>query len=116
MRRCAPDAEARLWARLRAFNERGFCFRRKSPYGGFILDFVEHDRRLVIELDDGEPGKPRVRHVARDHVLKSAGYTILRIWKTDAIHDFGGVVSTIKRVLEDRPLSAKANLLPNSRD
>ena len=45
--------ETRLWLRLKALE--GYRFRRKSPFRGFILDFVEHDRRLVVSLEAGEP-------------------------------------------------------------
>jgi len=60
MRRKAPlrrrnTLENRLWARLRALE--GCRFRRKSPFGSFTFDFVEHERGLVISLEQGEPGR-----------------------------------------------------------
>ena len=48
--------ENRLWARLRALE--GTRFRRKSPFKSFTLDFVEHDAKLVISLEDGEAVAP----------------------------------------------------------
>jgi very-short-patch-repair endonuclease len=60
MQRKAPlrprnTLENRMWARLRMLE--GYRFRKKSPFKTFTLDFVEHDARLVISLEDGEPGK-----------------------------------------------------------
>jgi len=102
------DVEARLWAKLREFE--GYEFHRKAPFKSFILDFVEHEALLVVELDDGEPGRAPPRNVARDHLLAEAGYTVLRFWRSEAARDLNGVVVSIERVLEDRPSSVLSSL------
>jgi len=102
--RGSGDVEARLWAKLREFDELGYQFRRKAHFHSFVLDFVEHDALLIVELDDGEPGHPGgSQNVARDHVLREAGYTVLRFWKSEAARDLNSVVASIRQVLEDRP-------------
>jgi very-short-patch-repair endonuclease len=101
--RGSNDVEARLWTKLREFDELGYQFCRKAHFHSFVLDFVEHDALLVVELDDGEPGRAEPRNVARDHVLAEAGYTVLRFWRSEAARDLSGVIAAIKRVLEDRP-------------
>jgi very-short-patch-repair endonuclease len=101
--RGSNDVEARLWAKLRAFDELGYQFHRKTPFKSFMLDFVEHDALLVVELEDGEPGQPPSRNVARDRMLAEAGYTVLRFWRSEAARDLAGVVASIRQVLEDRP-------------
>jgi very-short-patch-repair endonuclease len=90
--------ENRLWARLREIE--GTRFRRKSPFRTFTLDFVEHDVRLVVSLDDGEPGK-RSNHIVRDRLLSEQGYVILRLWRLEAERDLHAAVGGIKAVLED---------------
>ena len=105
--RGSADVEARLWARLREFDELGYQFHKKAPFKSFILDFVEHDALLVIALEDGEPGRPQAPNVARDHMLAEAGYTVLRFWRSEAARDLNGVVASIQQVLEDRPATAK---------
>ena len=95
------DVEARLWAKLREFE--GYQFHRKAPFKSFILDFVEHEALLVIELDDGEPGRAGPRNVARDHMLAEAGYTVLRFWKSEAASNIAAVIGAVRQVLEDRP-------------
>ncbi|MBU6298212.1 MAG: DUF559 domain-containing protein [Alphaproteobacteria bacterium] len=103
--RGSTEVEVRLWARLRELDELGYQFHRRAPFKSFILDFVEHEALLVIELVDGEPGRPQAANVARDRMLADAGYTVLRFWKSEAAHDLNGVVASIRRVLEDRPPS-----------
>src|SRR5271157_3804204 len=99
--RRSMDVEAQLWAKLREVE--GCQFHRKAPFKSFILDFVEHEALLVVELDDGEPGRAPPRNVACDHMLAEAGYTVLRFWRSEAAKDLPGVIAAIRQVLEDRP-------------
>src|SRR5471032_425639 len=89
--------ENRLWTRLRAME--GYRFRRKSPFRTFTLDFVEHDARLVIALEEGEPGKRSV-HIVRDRLLSEQGYVILRLWRREAERDLHSTIHRIRAVLE----------------
>ena len=103
MQRKAPlrprnTLETRLWARLRALE--GYRFRKKSPFRTFTLDFVEHEARLVISLDEGEPGR-RSSHIVRDRLLSEQGYVILRLWRREAERDLSTAVNRIRAVLED---------------
>jgi len=103
VRRKAPlrtrnTLENRLWARLREME--GVRFRRKSPFRTFTLDFVEHDARLVISLEEGEPGK-RSNYIVRDRLLSEQGYVILRLWRLEAERDLHAALGRIKAVLED---------------
>lgn len=100
LRRMSADIEARLWAHLRVLNLRGYRFRRRAPFRSFLLPFVEHEKLLVIEIRDGEPGRAPPRFIARDHMLAEAGYTILRFWRVDAEKGFSIVTDTIRRFLE----------------
>ena len=104
MQRKAPlgarnTLEARLWARLKALE--GHRFRRRATFRTFTLDFVAHDARLVISLEDGEPGRARTGQIVRDRLLGEAGYVILRLWRTEAARDLSGAVARIKTVLAD---------------
>lgn len=91
--------ENRLWTRLKALE--GYRFRRKSPFRTFILDFVEHDARLVVLLEDGEPGRHRTGSIVRDRLLSEQGYVILRLWRREAERDLHTALNRIRAVLED---------------
>ena len=95
--RARNTLEARLWARLKALD--GYRFRKKSPFRSFTLDFVAHDARLVISLEDGEPGK-RSTHIIRDRLLTEQGYVILRLWRAEVERDLPGALHRIKSMLE----------------
>jgi very-short-patch-repair endonuclease len=96
--RARNTLENRLWARLRALE--GYRFRRRSPFCTFTLDFVEHEARLVISLEEGEPGKRSI-HIVRDRLLNEQGYVILRLWRREAERDLSSAVNRIRAVLED---------------
>lgn len=91
--------ETRLWLLLRALE--GFHFRRNAPFRTFRLDFVEHERRLVIELRDAAPGRDAHRSALRDRLLNEAGYAILRLNKTDVARDLSSALYRIRAVLDD---------------
>jgi very-short-patch-repair endonuclease len=94
MRTEMTDAERTLWMQLRAHRLDGLRFRRQTPMGQYIVDFVCHERGLVIELDGGQHAESQ-RDVARDHWLESKGYRVLRFWNSDVFTNREGVLETI---------------------
>ena len=92
------EIEDLLWLHLKALVERGWHFRKASPFQSFILPFVEHDALLVVELETDHVGRSPVR----DRLLHEAGYTILRFPRADAQNNLSSVTATIRAVLEDR--------------
>jgi len=97
--RARATVDNRLWARLKALE--GYRFRRKSPFRTFTLDFVEHDARLVVLLEDGEPGRQRTGSIVRDRLLSEQGYVILRLWRREAERDLHAALHRITAVLGD---------------
>jgi very-short-patch-repair endonuclease len=53
LRRESTDAEKKLWYRIRARSLGGHKFVRQEPIGGYVVDFVCREARLVIEVDGG---------------------------------------------------------------
>jgi very-short-patch-repair endonuclease len=54
LRKRLTDTEKVLWRHLRAKQVEGHKFRRQEPIGKHIVDFVCHEKRIVIELDGGQ--------------------------------------------------------------
>ena len=48
------DAEIKLWQKLRCRQINGFRFRKQAPIGRYIVDFICHETRLIVELDGGQ--------------------------------------------------------------
>ena len=98
LRRGMTEAEKRLWYWLRAHRFAGIAFRRQTPIGPFIVDFVSHECRLVIELDGGQHSGSK-RDVWRERWLRSKGYRVLRIWNSDVMSNRDGVLEVISATI-----------------
>jgi very-short-patch-repair endonuclease len=94
MRTEMTDAERALWMQLRAHRLDGLRFRRQTPIGPYIVDFVCHERRLVVELDGGQHAESQ-HDIRRDRWLESKGYRVLRFWNSDVFQNRDGVLETI---------------------
>ena len=100
LRGSLTPTEARLWSGLKRLRAEGFHFRRQVPFRGYILDFVCHARKLVVEVDGGPHlGDSQVAHDrVRDAVLAREGYRTLRFWNHE-VHDFDAVLAQIRAAL-----------------
>ncbi len=95
LRREATDVETLLWRRLRDRQLDDAKFRRQEPILGFAVDFVCHDKQLIIELDGGQHASRPVEDTRRTQMLEQAGFRVLRFWNTDVIENLDGVLEAI---------------------
>jgi len=102
LRKNATQAEAMLWSRLRARQIEGAKFRRQQPLENFIVDFVNFEKRIVIELDGGQHAEDKAKDEERDICLKDNGFTILRFWNSQVFENLEGVLETIRQKCIDR--------------
>jgi very-short-patch-repair endonuclease len=97
LRRDVTDAERLIWKELRAHRLDGMSFRRQTPVGPFIADFVCHATRLIVEIDGGQhyetPGL--AADATRDAYLKAKGFNILRFSNIDVLTNMPGALETI---------------------
>ena len=96
--RCAMTrAETLLWRHLKANRLSGLGFRRQTPMGNYIADFVAHSCRLIVEVDgESHDFEERVRQDARrDEWFASRGYRVLRFTNDDVMKNLEGVVIAI---------------------
>ena len=94
----STDTEGYLWRYLRDRQIEGFKFRRQQPVGSYVADFVNLEKKVVIELDGGQhalhPGD-RIR----DEWLRAEGYKVLRFWDNQVFSNLEGVLETIRDAL-----------------
>jgi len=100
MRRALTDAELKFWNAVRAHRLEGLAFRRQMPIDGYIVDFACPEHRLIVEIDGSQHAERRASYDrARSAKLSASGWTILRFWNDDVLHDLDGVCTHILRVL-----------------
>ena len=98
LRRDATDAEKRLWPALRqAFPNAKF--RRQSPVGPYIADFLSLRHMLIVELDGGQ--HTFEIDARRTAFLQREGFTVLRFWNNDALVNTEGVLTQISLSLRE---------------
>src|SRR5215467_15486013 len=105
LRANSTDAEQIIWSALRAHRMNGASFRRQAPIGPYVVDFVCHAARLVIELDGGQhfESKQEQRDARRDAYLAAKGFRVLRFNNHDVMTNRRGVLETIAAVIERAP-------------
>src|SRR5258708_9787762 len=70
------STEKLLWSRLRQRKLGGLKFRRQTPMGPYVLDFLCLRYRLIVEADG--PFHDPERDAVRDAWLKAKGFRVLR--------------------------------------
>ncbi|MFT4251172.1 MAG: endonuclease domain-containing protein [Caulobacter sp.] len=98
MRREPTLAEKLFWKVLKKAEIPGSHFRRQASFGPYIVDFVCHHHRLIVEVDGGIHALETVaaRDAERQAWLEARGYVVIRIPNELAIYD---PQSAVQRVL-----------------
>ena len=98
LRKHSTDTEGHLWRFLRDRQIEGFKFRRQQPVGSYVVDFVNLEKKVIIELDGAlhalHPGD-RIR----DEWLRAEGYKVVRFWDNQVFSNLEGVLETIRDAL-----------------
>ena len=68
LRQAMTDAERRLWFHVRNRHLAGYRFRRQPPIGPYFADFACVERRLVVELDEGNTSLATKRMAAEPRI------------------------------------------------
>jgi very-short-patch-repair endonuclease len=111
LRRDLTKAERIIWYGLRAHRLDGASFRRQTPIGPYIVDFVSHAAKLIIEIDGGQhfENGHEARDKKRDAFLAAKGFRVIRFSNHDVMTNRVGVLETIAAAVRE----ARAPSLPS---
>jgi very-short-patch-repair endonuclease len=98
LRKHSTDTEGHLWRYLRDRQIEGFKFRRQQPVGSYVMDFINFEKKVVIELDGGQHALHSGDGI-RDEWLRGEGYKVLRFWDNQVFSNLEGVLETIRDAL-----------------
>ena len=93
------EAETRLWQSLRDRQLAGAKFRRQTPVGPYIADFVCLAAKLIVELDGGQHAENAEADAVRTAWLEGRGFRVLRFWNNDVLVNTEGVLEEILAAL-----------------
>jgi very-short-patch-repair endonuclease len=93
------EPEWRLWKALRGRTLAGLKFVRQHPIAPFIVDFCCREAMVVVEIDGWTHGSEAEfkRDQARDNILASLGYRVMRFHNAEVMTNLEGVLETIRR-------------------
>jgi very-short-patch-repair endonuclease len=102
LRKNTTQEEKTLWRYIKN-NQLGVKFRRQIPIDNYIVDFISHEKKLIIEIDGEQHSKYNaVKYdINRTKVLNDNGYKVLRIWTNEIRQNIAGVVESIIAILND---------------
>jgi len=102
LRHASTEAEKLLWQKLRARQLGGAKFRRQTPIGPYIVDFVSFEHKLVVEIDGGQHNASagRQHDLKRTAWLESQGFQVLRFWNNQVLANLEGVLERTLQELE----------------
>jgi very-short-patch-repair endonuclease len=103
LRRDSTKAEQIIWRAVRAHRLNNVGFRRQTPIGPYIVDFVSHSAKLIIELDGGQhfDDVHEGRDARRDRFLRSKGFRVLRFSNYDVMTNLEGVWTVIAKAVDE---------------
>ena len=75
----------------------GLSFRRQMPIAGYIVDFGCPSKKLMVEVDGSQHGNAANAEADKQRTLKleALGWTVLRFWNDDVMHDIDNVCQHI---------------------
>jgi very-short-patch-repair endonuclease len=105
LRRDMTEAERIIWYNVRSHRLQGAGFRRQTPIGPYVVDFVCHEAKVIIEVDGGQHFESGniARDARRQAYLEAQGYRVLRFNNRDVMTNKAGVLVTIAAVVGRAP-------------
>jgi very-short-patch-repair endonuclease len=81
----------------------GAKFRRQEPIGRYVVDFVNFEKKLVVEVDGGHHNDEAVRREDEERTawLANEGFRVLRFWNNEVLTDVESVLGVIRGVLNE---------------
>jgi very-short-patch-repair endonuclease len=92
--------ETILWQHLRGNLFAGLHFRRQQVIDGFIVDFICHTARLVIEVDGSVHDLQRDYDAERDHILRARELRVLRFTNDRIANDLSACLMEIREAAD----------------
>jgi len=102
LRKSPTDTEQILWLQLRNKRFLNYKFRRQFPIGGYIVDFICLELKLIIELDGAQHLEAENKDAERTEILNKQGFKVIRFWNNDVIDNLEGVLEQLRLDIETR--------------
>ncbi len=98
LRKNMTPQEKIMWNILKNKNFYGFKFLRQYPIKNYIVDFICHAKKIIIEIDGGHHNESIniLYDDERTKFLESKGFKVIRFWNNDIDENLEGVYLKLK--------------------
>ena len=98
------EAEDKLWQILRA-NKIGYKIRRQHVISGYIADFINLEKQVIIEIDGNVhlSKEQKERDELRTQILNEYGFKVIRFTNDEVLKNTWSVAEKIKDYLDSAP-------------
>jgi len=104
LRRNPTDSERALWEALTKDRRFAGMFKRQTPIGPHINDFVSFRERLVLDVLPASESEEAARARAERHAwLKERGYRVLQISEAEIGTNIAGVLTAVQQAVSGEP-------------
>ena len=112
LRKRMTRAENLLWRYLKAHHVDGHSFRRQTPIRQYIVDFVCHSAKLIVEVDgvSHDFAQRQQDDQTRDDWFASQGYAVPRFSDEQVLKNLEGVIELIRERASTRLKKAPPSL------
>ena len=73
----------------------GFRFRRQTPIGPYIADFICFETKLIVEIDGGQHNSRQTEDLKRTEWLQAQGFRVVRFWNSEVLAEMEAVKAAI---------------------
>ena len=95
LRHKSTGPELILWRALRNRQLGGLKFRRQTPVGPYVADFLCLDAMLIVEVDGGTHATSQTHDARRTDYLASEGFRVIRFSNAEVMENIEGVLTSI---------------------
>ena len=85
-----------MWQALRNRKLEGRKFRRQTPIGAFVVDFLCAEEMLVVEVDGKIHESQREADALRQEIIESLGLRFVRVTAEQVESDLPNVLNVIR--------------------
>ncbi len=100
LRHNSTEPERRLWQKLRNRQLANLKFRRQTPVGPYVADFLCLAPMLIVEVDGETHATSQAQDEKRTDYLEGEGFRVIRFSNAEVMTNVDGVLA---RILESAP-------------
>jgi very-short-patch-repair endonuclease len=113
LRHKPAEPERRLWQKLRNRQLGDLKFRRQTPVGPYVADFLCLDAMLIVEVDGDTHGTTQALDARRTAYLEREGFRVIRFSNAEVMANIDGVlVAVLAATLMPSPSQAPSGSGP----